>query len=139
MPHFYRYRVEDDPAIVLSPRTSSILRDTPARESPAPSPAMVEASVTLFGQSASLLVPADHGKEHRQELAQMFLRLETGLKELEEENRQLREEVRRQKDLTERHEEEIGRLQVIKCRGLPCRLFDCNILFFPSCDRESPS
>ena len=80
MPHFYRYRVEDEPQPVRRPAVQPVT--VPA------APALV----SLLGQEAELLVPGETGQNR---LIELFTTLETAVQQLRQENRQLRGEMER--------------------------------------------
>ena len=65
-----------------------------------------EAIVSLFGRTATLVVPT--GRDNVADLLEIFVKLDTSLSELKQENKVLKETVAR-------HEAEIGRLQVRRC------------------------
>jgi len=62
-----------------------------------------EAIVSLFGRTATLVVPT--GRDNVADLLEIFVKLDTSLSELKQENKVLKETVAR-------HEAEIGRLQL---------------------------
>ena len=62
-----------------------------------------EAIVSLFGRTATLVVPT--GRDNVADLLEIFVKLDTSLSEMKQENKVLKETVAR-------HEAEIGRLQV---------------------------
>ena len=81
MPHFYRYRVEDEPQPVRRPAVQPVT--VPA----------APAQVSLLGQEAEVLVPPGETGQNR--LIELFTTLETAVQELRQENRQLRGEMER--------------------------------------------
>ena len=83
MPHFYRYRVEDN----FTPRSGRTPAPTPSMARKAPDVKGLTASLGLLGCQANISVPEDSDKVS---LALMFSQLDTALRELREENKILR-------------------------------------------------
>ena len=83
MPHFYRYRVEED----YSPLRGRTPAPTPstARRTTTRDPAT--ADLSLLGLEANISVPAESDK---MKVAAMFAQLDSAVRELREENKQLR-------------------------------------------------
>jgi len=95
MPHFYRYRVEDD--FEAKSRVQ-----TPVAQSPAPPRRDVaegaKAHVSLLGCEADLAIPPEGQGTNRMNLNILFTKLEKTMKELKDENKLLRQEVEKLKD-----------------------------------------
>ena len=90
MPHFYRYRVEDN----FEPQSRS---RTPAAPSPAPvrrdGAEGVVAHVSLLGCGADLTIPEAGADTNKRNLNYIFTQLDNTIKELKDENKQLRKDV----------------------------------------------
>ena len=90
MPHFYRYRVEDN----FEPQSRG---RTPAAQSPAPVRREVAegavAHVSLMGCDADLTIPEEGAETNKRNLNYLFTQLENTIKELKDENKLLRKDV----------------------------------------------
>ena len=85
MPHFYRYRVEEDYSPLRgrtpAPTPSTARRTTTTTRDP------VTADLSLLGLEANISVPAESDKT---KVVAMFAQLDSAVRELREENKQLR-------------------------------------------------
>ena len=88
MPHFYRYRVEENYEPLSRGTTPALMSPAVTRrsEAPAPTPA-ISAKVSLLGSDVEIGVPTN---EDRRKLTQMFTMLDSTIKELKDENKHLR-------------------------------------------------
>ena len=95
MPHFYRYRGEESYDSVSRGTTPGLLSPPVSRRSEAPPPPSASSSMTarvsLLGVDVEMSVPSN---DDRKKLNQMFSLLETTIKDLKEENKQLKSEVK---------------------------------------------
>ena len=83
MPHFYRYRVEEN----YSPLTGRTPAPTPTTIRRTTNTDPVTANFSLLGVEANISVPAESDK---MKVGVMFAELESTVRELKEENKQLR-------------------------------------------------
>ena len=84
MPHFYRYRVEEDYS-PLRGRTPAPTPSTARRTTTTRDP--VTADLSLLGLDANISVPSESDKT---KVVAMFAQLDSAVRELREENKQLR-------------------------------------------------
>ena len=91
MPHFYRYRVEDN----FEPQSRGV---TPAAMSPIPvrrqERGEAAAHVTLLGCQADIAIPEEGAQQNKMQLNQLFKHLEDTLMNMKEENKELRKAFR---------------------------------------------
>ena len=83
MPHFYRYRVDENYSPLLG-RTPAATPVTSRRNG---GPEQVTARLSLLGCQADISVPSDSDKVN---LGLMFSQLDSTVRELREENKELR-------------------------------------------------
>ena len=86
MPHFYRYRVEEDYS-PLRGRTPAPTPSTARRTTTTTTRDPVTADFSLLGLEANISVPAESDKT---KVVAMFAQLDSAVRELREENKQLR-------------------------------------------------
>ena len=87
MPHFYRYRIEDNyDGLAGSGRTPAATPST-ARRRVEGAEGGVTATVSLLGSQANITVTSEKDK---MSLGLMFAQLDSTVRELKEENKQLR-------------------------------------------------
>jgi len=89
MPHFYRYREEDNFELSRG-RTPAALSPAPVRREVAEG---AVAHVKLLGCEADLAIPEAGAETNQRNLTLLFAQLESTIKELKEENKQLRQDV----------------------------------------------
>ena len=88
MPHFYRYRVEENYEPLSQGTTPALMSPAVTRRSEAPAPTpSISAKVSLLGSDVEIGVPTN---EDRRKLTQMFTMLDSTIKELKDENKHLR-------------------------------------------------
>ena len=90
MPNFYRYRVEDNFEPQSRGRNPSALSPAPVRREVAEG---AVAHVSLLGCGADLTIPEEGAETKKRNLNFLFAQLENTLKELKDENKQLRKDV----------------------------------------------
>ena len=88
MPHFYRYREEDNFELSRG-RTPAALSPAPVRREVAEG---AVAHVKLLGCGADLAIPEAGAETNQRNLTLLFAQLESTIKELKEENKQLRKD-----------------------------------------------
>ena len=95
MPHFYRYRVEDNFEPLSRGRTPAALSPAPVRrqvsEASCTTPsATAVAHISLLGCGAEISVPETGSESNKMNLSLLFKQLENTVKELKDENKLLR-------------------------------------------------
>ena len=87
MPHFYRYRIEENYEGLSGSGRTPAATPSLARRRVEGGEGTVTATVSLLGSQANINVP---GEKDKMNLGLMFAQLDSSVRELREENKQLR-------------------------------------------------